>query len=122
MAMGVSTPYSPTTSSISTPRNRARSADREIPRRADNLTTRQISRRRHAVTALDHPKATSTAIPRIVSVDDHVVEPAHLWNTWLPARFRDAGPKVERRGIGSMRHVGGGSYEQTFDADGPPAD
>ena len=25
-------------------------------------------------------------IPRIVSVDDHVVEPAHLWDTWLPAR------------------------------------
>lgn len=47
-------------------------------------------------------------IPRIVSVDDHVVESAHLWKTWLPARFRDRGPRVERRGIGRMRHVGGG--------------
>ena len=63
-----------------------------------------------------------TAIPRIVSVDDHVVEPAHLWQTWLPERFRDVGPKVERRGIGTMRHIGGGTYEQTFDPDGPQAD
>jgi predicted TIM-barrel fold metal-dependent hydrolase len=55
-------------------------------------------------------------------VDDHVVEPPHLWRTWLPERFRDRGPRVERRGIGSMRHVGGGSYEQTFDRDGPQGD
>ncbi|MGH9032538.1 MAG: amidohydrolase family protein, partial [Acidimicrobiia bacterium] len=61
-------------------------------------------------------------IPKIVSVDDHVVEPAHVWETWLPERFRERGPRVERRGIGTMRHVGGGSYEQTFDPDGPPAD
>jgi hypothetical protein len=26
-------------------------------------------------------------IPKIVSVDDHVVEPAHLWSTWLPAKW-----------------------------------
>ena len=61
-------------------------------------------------------------LPLIVSVDDHVVEPAHVWQRWLPAKHRDAGPRVERRGIGSMRHVGGGSYEQTFDDDGPQAD
>ncbi len=60
--------------------------------------------------------------PWIVSVDDHVVEPAHLWQEWLPEKFRDRGPKVERRGIGEMRHVGGGSYEQTFDPSGRPAD
>ena len=33
-----------------------------------------------------------------------------------------AGPHVERRGIGTMRHIGGGAYEQTFDDDGPKAD
>ncbi|HYV58873.1 MAG TPA: amidohydrolase family protein [Acidimicrobiia bacterium] len=60
--------------------------------------------------------------PRIISVDDHVVEPPHVWQQWLPAKFRDRGPRVERRGIGTMRHVGGGTYEQTFDADGPQAD
>ncbi len=61
-------------------------------------------------------------IPRFVSVDDHVVEPAHLWQTWLPAHFRDRGPHVERRGIGQMRHIGGGHYEQTFDPEGAKAD
>ena len=61
-------------------------------------------------------------LPRIISVDDHVVEPAHLWQTWLPEKFRDRGPRSERRGIGTMRHIGGGAYEQTFDPDGPQAD
>ena len=60
--------------------------------------------------------------PKIVSVDDHVVEPPHVWERWLPAKFRESGPRVERRGIGTMRHVGGGTYEQTFDPDGPQAD
>jgi len=61
-------------------------------------------------------------LPMIVSVDDHVVEPAHLWQTWLPAKYRAAGPRVERRGIGHMAHIGGGTYEQTFDPEGRPAD
>jgi predicted TIM-barrel fold metal-dependent hydrolase len=60
--------------------------------------------------------------PKIVSVDDHVVEPAHVWERWLLAKHRDKAPRVERRGIGTMRHVGGGTYEQTFDPDGPQAD
>jgi predicted TIM-barrel fold metal-dependent hydrolase len=66
--------------------------------------------------------AGRTPIPKIISVDDHVVEPAHLWDRWLPEKYRAAGPRVERRGIGSMRHVGGGTYEQTFDPSGPQAD
>ena len=61
-------------------------------------------------------------LPKIVSVDDHVVEPAHLWQTWLPDKYKSAGPRVERRGIGEMEHIGGGSYRQTFDPDGPLAD
>jgi predicted TIM-barrel fold metal-dependent hydrolase len=65
---------------------------------------------------------SSTPLPKIISVDDHIVEPAHLWETWLPARFRDRGPKAERRGIGEMEHIGGGTYRQTFDPEGPQAD
>jgi predicted TIM-barrel fold metal-dependent hydrolase len=61
-------------------------------------------------------------LPKIISVDDHVVEPPHVWQTWLPERFRDRGPRVERRGIGSIKHIGGGVYEQTFDPDGPQGD
>jgi predicted TIM-barrel fold metal-dependent hydrolase len=68
------------------------------------------------------PQAGAVEIPKIVSVDDHVVEPPHVWERWLPSRFRDGAPRIERRGIGSMRHIGGGQYEQTFDPDGPQAD
>jgi len=35
---------------------------------------------------------STTPLPKIISVDDHIVEPPHLWDTWLPARFRDRGP------------------------------
>ena len=62
-------------------------------------------------------------LPKIISVDDHVVEPAHLWETLAARRgSATAGPQVERRGIGDMEHIGGGAYEQTFDDDGPKAD
>ncbi len=61
-------------------------------------------------------------LPLIISVDDHVVEPPHLWETWLPAKFRERGPHIERRGIGEMAHIGGGTYRQTFDENGPKAD
>jgi predicted TIM-barrel fold metal-dependent hydrolase len=37
-----------------------------------------------------------TTIPLIVSVDDHVIEPPHLWQRWLPAKHRDRGPRVVR--------------------------
>jgi len=61
-------------------------------------------------------------LPKIISVDDHVVEPAHVWETWLPERFRADGPRIERRRVGGMKHVGGGTYEQEFTDDGRPAD
>ncbi|MEO8695332.1 MAG: amidohydrolase family protein [Acidimicrobiales bacterium] len=35
-------------------------------------------------------------IPRIISVDDHVVEPPDLWRDRLPARYKDRGPRIER--------------------------
>jgi predicted TIM-barrel fold metal-dependent hydrolase len=76
-----------------------------------------------AITEADTPSTDPAQdFPLIVSVDDHVVEPSHVWERWLPAKFRDRGPRVERRGIGTMKHVGGGAYEQTFDPDGPQAD
>lgn len=62
-------------------------------------------------------------LPKIVSTDDHVVEPAHLWQTWLPARLRERGPRVERRGVTKIRVVGPGpKYAHDFDPDGRAAD
>jgi predicted TIM-barrel fold metal-dependent hydrolase len=43
-------------------------------------------------------------IPRIISVDDHVLEPPSLWQDRLPARFLERGPRVVRR---KMAWVGG---------------
>ena len=31
-------------------------------------------------------------LPKIISVDDHVVEPAHVWQTWLPQKYREQRP------------------------------
>ncbi len=56
------------------------------------------------------------AAVRIVSPDDHVVEPAHLWRSRLPERYRDTGPTIERT-RGFMR---GEDFEQ--DDDGAAAD
>ena len=35
-------------------------------------------------------------IPKIISVDDHVVEPPDLWVERLPSKYKDKGPRVER--------------------------
>jgi predicted TIM-barrel fold metal-dependent hydrolase len=35
-------------------------------------------------------------IPRVISVDDHVVEPPDLWTNRLPKEFVDRGPRVVR--------------------------
>ena len=35
-------------------------------------------------------------IPRIISVDDHVVEPPDLWTARMSAKYRDRAPRVER--------------------------
>ena len=35
-------------------------------------------------------------IPRIISVDDHIVEPRDLWERYLPERLRDRGPQVKK--------------------------
>jgi predicted TIM-barrel fold metal-dependent hydrolase len=48
-------------------------------------------------------------IPRIISVDDHVVEPADLWSARLPEKYRARGPRVERHKV-SMNITGGYSF------------
>jgi predicted TIM-barrel fold metal-dependent hydrolase len=57
-------------------------------------------------------------LPKIISVDDHVVEPAHVWQTWLPAKHRARGPRVERKRWGAFKHLPGARYEMTEDPEG----
>ena len=45
-------------------------------------------------------------IPRIISVDDHVIEPPGVWQDRLPERFKEAGPTSIRQ-KGKMNFVGG---------------
>jgi predicted TIM-barrel fold metal-dependent hydrolase len=41
-----------------------------------------------------------SSLPRIISVDDHVVEPPDLWTSRLPSRFVQRGPRLVReRGL-----------------------
>jgi predicted TIM-barrel fold metal-dependent hydrolase len=60
-------------------------------------------------------------LPKIISVDDHVVEPPHVWTSRVPARYRDHAPRVERHGLGSMAYIGG-RYQIEPDDDGDPCD
>ena len=61
-------------------------------------------------------------LPKIISVDDHVVEPAHVWNTWLPERFRESGPRVIREKWAPFIHKPGARYENTIDPEGTEGD
>ncbi|HUP73700.1 MAG TPA: amidohydrolase family protein [Acidimicrobiales bacterium] len=61
-------------------------------------------------------------IPRIVSVDDHVIEPAHLFERWLPSRYRKRGPQNQRKGIAKTTLHGGSDYRFEFSDDAPMAD
>ena len=48
-----------------------------------------------------------TTIPRIVSADDHVVEPPDVFTSRLPAKYRDIGPRVVRAPVAEMTFRGG---------------
>ena len=52
-------------------------------------------------------------LPKIISVDDHVVEPPHVWQTWLPTKYREKGPHVERKRWGAFKIKKGAKYEMT---------
>ena len=59
-----------------------------------------------------------------MSVDDHVVEPPHLFDTWLPEKFKNHPdkPYVERRGLAGMKYTGGTTYDFDWQDDAPKAD
>jgi len=54
----------------------------------------------------------------IISVDDHIVEPAHLWQDRLPAKLRGQGPRIERARWGDMSLGHGAAYHQEMTDDG----
>jgi predicted TIM-barrel fold metal-dependent hydrolase len=59
-------------------------------------------------------------IPKIVSADDHVVEPADVWSSRLPAKYRDVGPRAITAPVGEMWFKGG-KYHASMGDEGPLA-
>ncbi|MER3452137.1 MAG: amidohydrolase [Acidimicrobiia bacterium] len=45
--------------------------------------------------------------PKIISVDDHVVEPPDVWMDRLPSKYADVGPRVVRAPMKGVTFVGG---------------
>jgi predicted TIM-barrel fold metal-dependent hydrolase len=60
-------------------------------------------------------------LPKIISVDDHVIEPAHVWQDRLPAKYKDVGPRVERAPLGEMTFIGG-KFSYKPGTEGMPCD
>ena len=49
--------------------------------------------------------------PRIISVDDHVIEPPHVWQDRLPERYADRGPRIVIAPAGEMTLLNGNWIE-----------
>jgi len=49
---------------------------------------------------------TKRVIPKFVSVDDHVIEPAGVWQDRLPAKYKDIGPRLERLRVDNLQFNG----------------
>ena len=62
-----------------------------------------------------------TKIPRIISVDDHVVEPPDLWTSRIPSKYADRCPRVERDSAVFNFEGGVFSYEKGV-KNGSPCD
>jgi predicted TIM-barrel fold metal-dependent hydrolase len=59
-----------------------------------------------------------TELPRIISVDDHVIEPPDLWSSRLPSRYQDIGPRIVRQKVKLTAHTGGtAGWVETDDGD-----
>jgi len=48
-----------------------------------------------------------TTFPKIISVDDHIMEPPNVWQDRLPEKYRSVGPRMVRQKVADMQFVGG---------------
>jgi predicted TIM-barrel fold metal-dependent hydrolase len=70
------------------------------------VTVNELSQR------LDDPMLAN--LPLLVSVDDHIVEPATLWTDRLPASLADVVPHVRREKVESLIHPGTRVWADTW--------
>ena len=45
--------------------------------------------------------------PKIISVDDHIMEPPNVWQDRLPEKYKAVGPRMVRQKVADMQFVGG---------------
>jgi predicted TIM-barrel fold metal-dependent hydrolase len=56
-------------------------------------------------------KENSMSVPRIISVDDHVLEPPDLWARYLPDKWKERAPRLVRTRGGFLPGARGGWQE-----------
>ena len=61
-------------------------------------------------------------LPWVISVDDHVVEPPHVWTTWLPPKLRARGPHIEQDSCRTVEVPGTNNVSYERGGDGPVVD
>jgi predicted TIM-barrel fold metal-dependent hydrolase len=61
---------------------------------------------------------TVTEMPSIIDVDAHVVEPADVWSSRLPARYREVGPRINYLPAGEVK-LDGSMYIEAPGTEGP---
>ncbi|MEU6126475.1 amidohydrolase family protein, partial [Streptomyces sp. NPDC047123] len=50
---------------------------------------------------------SAETFPKIISVDDHTVEPPDVWRDRLPSKYQDRGPRIVRAPLREMSFLGG---------------
>src|SRR5579875_2977457 len=69
-------------------------------RRASHGIARGVSRRARAGSTSGAQRRPLARDYRLISADSHVLEPPHLWTTYMPKKFHDKCPKVVPDGDG----------------------
>jgi predicted TIM-barrel fold metal-dependent hydrolase len=68
--------------------------------------------------AMSRKAKSDEQFPKIISVDDHVVEPPNVWMDRLPKKYHDVGPRIVRSKMGEITFIGGKFTAAPPDGDG----
>ena len=69
------------------------------------------------MTAAPRDGAGEQPMPKIISVDDHLIEPAYMFQSRLPNKYKDLGPRVVIEPQGDIKLVRGTYVEAPGDSD-----
>ena len=63
---------------------------------------------------------TNVDFPKIISVDDHLVEPPDVWSSRLPAKYREIGPHIVYAPTDGTPQLDGAGYIERPGTEGKP--